>query len=116
MENNELTFLIKKKCGSKKNFCHEIDITVDGFGRAVKNDTLSSKYIRRMCAILSITPNFFFGYPEVGNIGAGAIVAQNVVGNNLQQNAAEAIPVLQQQLLIKDKQISDLLEILKSRK
>lgn len=100
--------LAKQKEFTVGGFCEAIGMTRQGLEPSLERHTIAMNKIERICQLLSITPNYFFGLPDQAG---GGNYAANISGGNT-QNSTESIKALKDQLKEKDKQINRLISLL----
>lgn len=122
MNYNELKFLATEKGYTIESFAHEIGISPAGLKKGIDSCKLGMDYIIKICNVLSITPNKFFGWENDTQVIGNGIFASHVSGGNT-QNSNEAILALKDELKAqraiikeKDKQINRLLTIIERNK
>lgn len=90
-----------------------IGMTYQGFRDSLDRQSISASKLQLLCKELSISPNTFFGWEKISPV---AYIDSNVQnGNNNVQHIMTTVDVLQKQLEVKDAQIAELLQIIKSR-
>lgn len=67
MDYNKLKLLIKSKKIQIKDFASSINYSPQGFQKAIENKTLTESMISKLCDLLSITPNEWFGFYSTAN-------------------------------------------------
>jgi len=108
MNYNELRKIMAVNQISVQSFADEVNITPEGFKRGIEKQSLAIRYVVPICKALCITPNQLFDYAEK------QICKQTQNGGVGNTQIVEAgITALQEQLREKDKQINDLLAIIK---
>lgn len=106
---------LKKHCDqmhvSVLKVAEEVGISFDGLKKGVSNGSLALRHILPLCESLCITPDQFFGLKGDG----GVRQVQNGGYHNTQAVDTTGVAALEKQLEAKDKQIEQLLEIIKTR-
>lgn len=100
--------LIKRNGLDVADVSEKLQISSDGFKKAIRNCTLQGKYVIGLCEVLKITPNELFEY---SNNGSSVSISQSGLGNQ-QTNNLSPISALEKQLEVKDFQIASLLKLL----
>lgn len=103
MNYKDLAFLIKKKY-SIASFASEMGVTRQGLHNGIVKQSFTQEKINKMCQLLDITPNEFFGWQIEGEVTGNGNYASHITGGNT-QNSNEVIRALKDQLKEKDKQI-----------
>lgn len=115
MDYNDLAYIAKQNQISISSLSKEMGLTRQGLHAAVVNKSLTQERIIRLCKILEISPNEFFGWAETNTLNVSGNFASHVSGDNT-QNSNEAINALKDQLKEKDKQIDRLLKIIENNR
>ena len=100
--------LIKRNGLDVADVSNKLQISGDGFKKAIRNCTLQGKYVIGLCEILKISPNELFEYSDNGS---SVSISQSGLGNQ-QTNNLSPISALERQLDVKDFQIASLLKLL----
>lgn len=131
MTYSELSDLCNKRKISLTSVATSADMTLRGFRDGMNRQTLGMKAIEAICTTLEITPNQFFGWNESEEgqaardkqgISKGYAIentqhkqVQNGGIGNTQHIDIASVSVLQEQIKIKDEQISRLLALLEKK-
>ncbi|MBQ7210788.1 MAG: hypothetical protein IJS05_07840 [Paludibacteraceae bacterium] len=112
MNYNEIKSLIKKKGLDVKFILNEVGMSYDGFRLSIEKQTIESRKLLILCNLLGISPNDFFDF-----VPSDVTIVNNQTGGigNCQTNINSSIEALEHQLEVKDIQIKELLEIIKSK-
>ena len=130
MEYSELKKIAESQKIELKGLAEEIEMTAYGFRRAVENETLTVSKLRKLCNLLGISPNDYFGNSgDVVNQSIIGGVSGTVTGIDRRQYYSDSPDVLKAQVELleerikekdsqikeKDSQINSLLSILKGK-
>lgn len=118
MTYNELRSFCEKHQISTTSVAADINCTLDGLHKGLDRQSLSMRFIPKLCRSLCITPNQLFGWDgEIPTPGTPppARNQQNNYGNGNRQTILDngLVDDLREQLKVKDDQIKSLLDILK---
>lgn len=108
MTYSELQDLCYEKRISLTSVAECANMTLRGFRVGMINRTLQIKAIEAVCNRLNITPNQFFGWKE--DLSTYQTNQLGVVNN--QNIGTSGMDILQHQLVVKDEQIKQLLNLL----
>ena len=113
MNYNKIKILAETKKITIKELADQIGMTSNGLKRSVENETMSIKGVKELCSILEMSIAEFFDEPVALN-NSGNIISRSTAGGDIAAggNASEVL-FLRQQIKEKDRQINELLNILK---
>ncbi len=120
MKYNKLKSILNERKITVADFCEQLKMTRQGLQKSLDNGLLPYDKVVICCRLLSISPNEFFEWEELGS--SPGVFASNISGINT-QNSNEVIQALMGELkekggIIKekDKQINRLLGIIERNK
>ncbi len=114
MNYNELQDLCIERKITLKSVYNALEMSRQGFQRAIDNESLPLKKVLPLCGKLGITPNEFFGVDSLANVSAnGNAVQFGGQANTLNYaEQTDTISMLREQIKTKDEQIATLLSLL----
>ena len=113
MNYTEVMDLCQRRKVTVNDISRHIGMSYQGFRTSLDTGKMSADKITLLCKELKISPNTFFGWEKIDPVTYIDSNVQN--GNNNVQHIMNTVDVLQKQLEVKDTQIAELLQIIKSR-
>ena len=116
MNYKQLKNLAESKKIMLKEIAETLGMTPNGFKVSIETEKFPIGKVKELCLILGITAAEFFD--EVAHqVNNGSITGQMVVGHgNMTMGDASEVLFLRQQIKEKDRQIADLLTLIKQTK
>ena len=111
---SEFYELCQKRRKTVGDISRHIGMTYQGLKTSLDNGKMAADKIEKLCRVLAITPNAFFGWEKVGQATYIDSNVQN--GDHNIQFVSAAMETLKEQLAIKDRQILELISLLDRRK
>ena len=114
MNYNEIKRIAESKKMTIRDLAGELGMTSNGLKRSIENDTMSIKTVKNLVFLLGITFAEFFGEVS-GQVNHGNITGQMVVGHgNMTMGDGSEVLFLRQQIKEKDRQIAELLTVIRN--
>lgn len=115
MNYSEIKRIAESKKITMRELAKELGMTSNGLKRSIENDAMSIKTVKNLVFLLGITFAEFFD-EATSQVNNGNITGQMVVGHgNMTMGDTSEVLFLRQQIKEKDKQIADLLTLIKQK-
>ncbi len=113
MNYNKLKSIAESKKITIRDLAESVGMSSNGLKRSIENETMSIKTAKKLCFTLGITISEFFE-ESASQVNNGNITGQMVVGTgNMKMGDSTEVAFLRQQIKEKDRQINELINILK---
>lgn len=110
---SEIKNIAEAKKITIKDLAEQMGMTSNGLKRSIENETMGIKDVRLLCSILELSIAEFFD-EEIMISNSGNIISRSTAGGDITAGGSACeVMFLRQQIKEKDRQINDLLTILK---